>query len=237
MRHKGIPSIRERSNVSSPWLKRWGTTIATVDIMGLLDGQTQNEIRKVASSNGIFFEEEFSGRNRQVYEILEHIGKLGIVLQYLMNIGMTETDLSNEFGKDPKDMADKVSSLGVSVTVRKRGPSTSSFGALGEMLDDMGISYATNRRITYTIGGRRYSVFPSFLLLDYPILIFVKGTKTVEKTGRQDIGLKDRGFKVIRFRPEEVHRDPQKVSYEINSAVQAHQLTETKMPYVIVENK
>ena len=66
--------------MSSPWLKRWGTSIATVDIMGLLDGQTQNEIRKVASSNKIFFEEEFSGKNRQVYEILEHIGKLGIVL-------------------------------------------------------------------------------------------------------------------------------------------------------------
>jgi len=212
-----------------PWLARWGRgkPKATIDIFGRLDTQTQKEILACAEENNLTFSEELTDKNRQIYSILEHIGRLGLVLQYVLNAGLNVAELANEFGMTPAEMKETLQRFGVEKCFRmKRRAVSASFVALAQLLEEMGIEYETGRRVVYTHKNHRYSAFPSFFILHHEILIFLKDTNCIEKTGRQDIGLRGKGFKVLRFLPDEVTEDPTRISFDIEATIQSLKISE-----------
>lgn len=228
-----------------PWLNRWGRgrPNATFDIFERLDNRTKDEILECAKSNSIKFEEEgLTERNRQVYAILGHIGKLGLALLSLVNAGLNASELANEFGKTPEEMKGVLRELGVDRSFRAKRKSSDAFSTLIQLLDDMGVRYEAGRRITYTHNGRRYSAFPTFFLLEFNILLFIKDSACMEKSGRQDSGLKEKGFRVLRFLPNEVRQELTRVTFDIETAIQSVKLAQDEkngktVPFVIAMPK
>jgi len=215
--------------IERPWLNRWGTTAprATVDVLEKLDLQTREQIFECAKKNDIKLMKDLSEKNRNVYEMLDHIGKLGLVLQFLLNVGFSPTALANEFGMRPGDMKEVLRDCGVEKCFRARR-SPDAFIAMARMLDELGIDYETDRRITYEYKGARYSAFPSFYISSQRIIVFVKNSGHVEKTGRQDVGLRSREYKVLRFSPEEIVKESARVGFDIQTAIQSCKLSEEK---------
>lgn len=212
-----------------PWLHRWGRgkPRATIDIFGRLDNQTQEDILACVKENNIRFSEELTERNQQVYSVLEHIGRLGLVLQYVLNAGLNVAELANEFGMSPAEMKETLQRFGVEKCFRmKRRTASAPFVAMAQLLEEMGIEYEAGRRVTYNHKGNRYSAFPSFYLMEFDVLIFIKDTNCIEKLGRQDIGLRDKGFKVLRFLPETVANGATKIAFDIETAIQSVKIAE-----------
>jgi len=217
------------AKIDYPWLTRWGRgkPRATIDVLGRLDSETQQFVYAVADENGIRLDPDLTIRNLQVFEILENRGRLGLVLQFLLNVGMNASEIGNEFGMGAVDMKKTLSDYGVHRCFRHRRKSSSdAFVALSQVLDGLGVAHETGRRLTYTYGGRKYSVFPTFLLQDIPVVIFLKDTKSTSKVGRQDKGLRERGYRVLRFVPNDVLGEPTRVAFDIETAIQSVKISE-----------
>jgi len=153
------------AKIDYPWLTRWGRgkPRATIDVLGRLDSETQQFVYAVADENGIRLDPDLTIRNLQVFEILENRGRLGLVLQFLLNVGMNASEIGNEFG----------------------------MGAV-----------------------------------DIPVVIFLKDTKSTSKVGRQDKGLRERGYRVLRFVPNDVLGEPTRVAFDIETAIQSVKISE-----------
>ena len=225
--------------IGSPWLSRWGKSVprATVDVFGKLDLQTREQILACAKQNSIELGKDLTEKNQNIYGILDHLGKLGLVLQFLLNTGFSSTVLANEFGMKPGDMKEVLREFGVEKCFRSRR-SPDAFLSLARMLDDMGIEYETDRRITYEYKNERYSAFPSFYISSQKVIIFVKNSGHIAKTGRQDMGLRSRKYKVLRLTPEEIMKESVRVAYDIETAIQSCKLGKEEKkglvpPYVI----
>jgi hypothetical protein len=230
---------QQERGIKRPWLNRWGKSVprATVDIFGKLDRQTQDQINECARENNIGLGKDLTEKNQNVYGMLDHLGKLGLVLQFLHNMGFSSAVLANEFGMKPGDMKEVLHELGVEKCFKARR-SPDAVLSLAHTLDDMGIDYETDRRITYEYKEERYSAFPSFYISSQKVVIFVKNSGHIEKTGRQDMGLRSRGYKVLRFTPEEISRETTRVAFDIETAIQSCKLGKEEKkglipPYVI----
>jgi len=220
--------LTDNETDAHPWS---GGPRATVDIFEKLDRQTQEQVLACAEKNCVALGDNLTEKNNTIYKILDHLGKLGIVLHFLVNSGFCPAALASEFGLDISVIKEAAQQLGVSKCFRSR--KTNEVFSMSRLLGDMNVAYEANRRVTYDYKGIRYSAFPSFYLPEVNVMIFIKNSGHTEKTGRQDAGLRARGYRILRFTPKEVRHELVRVGFDIEAAIQSTMIGKTGAPYVL----